>query len=497
MFFIFSFIFTFVLFLIICFVSFSSFAFSMRSYYFIVISIIFFQFFIISQLFFNFPITISNSGDFDIFFNFSNTFIFTGFFIFFSICFSFFYFFSPNNHVSSQNYISFFFYYTAFFAGSILPSVNDFLAFIIFSEILSISAYLLIFLNNTTIHFVSAFKYLVINSISTLFLFIAFTFAGYYFGVSEFSNLFLIFNSAPEWNNNFETGYVLFYFFFFLGFAIKFGVIPFHYWVVPLYQNSSKLSVSYFSTLLKFPFFNILFEAGFSLNKTGQLILFLVGFVSVVYATLFAFFFFKTKRFQFNFRVLMAYSSIANFGTIFMSFPFLSKFAIFYAITYTAATLLVFFTYFDLSETKTGKEISSFYISDYYNSRSSEIRYTQVYSFSYQLFVFSVIFLSGLPIFGLFFAKFSLFSLFFSFYSPFYFTFLGVVFLLINFIFIYLYYQFGFSSIFNIPNNYLANFLVLKSLKNFTLFDYARAFIFFFLNFIIVIVIFIFYFYVV
>jgi multicomponent Na+:H+ antiporter subunit D len=345
MFFFFSFFFIFVFFGLICFISFSSFAFNMRSYYFLAISLVFFQLFIFVQCFLNFP-SMFNFFSSEIFYNFSNTFFFTSFFILFSFCFSILYFFGSNNIISSQNYINFFFVYTAFFAGSILPSVNDFLIFVIFSEILSISAYLLIFLNNTTAHFLNAFKYLVINSISTLFLFISFTFATFYFGVSNFSDLFLIFKSAPEWNNNFETGYILFYFFFFLSFIIKFGLIPFQYWVVPLYENSSKLSVAYFSTLLKFPFFSILFESGVFLNKFAQLVIFFIGFLSVIYGTLFAFYTFKTKRLRFTFRSLIAYSSIVNFGIIFISFPFLSSLSLFYVITYTCVTLIIFFYIF-------------------------------------------------------------------------------------------------------------------------------------------------------
>jgi NADH:ubiquinone oxidoreductase subunit 2 (subunit N) len=495
MFFISSFFFVFLFFFIICFISFFSFAFNTRSYYFLSISVIFFQLFIFVQCLFNFPVNFNSIGG-DIFHVFPNTFLFTSFFIFFSICFSIFYFFGQNNYISTQNYISFFFYYTAFFAGSILPSVNDFLAFIIFSEILSISAYLLIFLNNTTKHFLNSFKYLVVNSISTLFLFLAFTFATFYFGVSEFSNLFLIFQSAPEWNDSFQAGYVLFNLFFFSAFVIKFGLIPFQYWVIPLYQNSSKLSVAYFSTLLKFPFFNILFESGFFLDKSGQFILVLIGFLSVLYGTCFAFYSFKTKRLQFSFRSLMGYSSIVNFGTIFISFPFFSNLAIFYAISYTAATLLIFFTYFDLSESKTSIEISSFYASDYYNSTITP-RYTQSYRISYYLFILSIFFISGLPIFGLFFAKFSIFSLFFTFNFPGYFLIFAIIFLGLNFIFTYLYYQFALYSFFSYPNNYSANFFVLKTFETYTFLDYIRLLGFFYLNLSIILIIFIFYFYII
>jgi NADH:ubiquinone oxidoreductase subunit 2 (subunit N) len=476
MFFVILFISVFFFFFIVWAVSFFFTGNSPRAYFFLCFSVIFFLIFINSVLLFLYSFSYFNS------FNLSSVFLpynqinflFAFFFNFLIIIFSILYLFGPYNKFSTENFSGFFFYYVAFASGLVINFVDDFITFVIFSELLSISAYLLIFFNTNTPRILNSFRYLLINSIGTIFLLLSLTFAVFYFGVSNFSTLFYIFKYAPLWNNEFSVGYFLFHFFFWLSFLVKFGLFPFHFWVLPIYNNSSKFAVVFFSIFLKLPFFPILLSCVRSLSDQFTQILIVFGFISVVLSTIFLFNFFKNKQSSFNFRTIMAYSSINNFGLIFITFPSSDSVILYYVFFYITSTLLVFITYFDLAMDQNGKEIKSF---NFLDNNSS---YFQASIGSYNLFKLSIIALSGLPPLALFFPKFVLFSGLFESSFILYSNIFAILTIFSSFIFIFLYYKFVFTPYFYSVNTQKQYFVVFNF--NYKL-HYVRMFVFSFLYF--------------
>ena len=487
----------FAFFLLVCFLSFVSFNSTVKSVNVLVYSLvfIFIVFFVFFTTMFSNPYLIPLLSPF---FTVYSTSVSVAFFLGFScIIFSILFFSGPFNQFSSQNLMGFFFFLVAVAASFSLLVVSDFIIFVIFSELLAISSYLLIFFNNTHSHFVSSFKYLIINAIGTLFILAGLTFAHFYFGVNDFLNLFYIFENAPLRSSEMETGYLLFNFFFWLGLIIKFGLFPFHYWVFDIYENSSKFAVIFFSTFLKLPFFPIIISALKSATYYVVFCLCIVGFISVLYASIFSVRAFLTNKKKFSFRRLMAYSSINNFGLLFLILPTSRSVTLFYLFSYFLATLFVFLAYFDIADFETKDELRNFYTSP----TNESFFYLTAHKYSYNMFCVSIIVTSGLPLFGLFFPKFVLFGALLN-STGFVFQH-GIIFaialLVGGFFFVYVYYKFSFSGWFTFPHNYLDRFDTLKSDENsrskkFTI--YLRIFCYYVLGLAFILVPYVLYYYI-
>jgi NADH-quinone oxidoreductase subunit N len=372
---------------------------------------------------------------------------------------------SAFNYFAGQNLLSFLFLSISIFGGFCVMYANDFIFFLISIELLSLSSLMLFFSNSNTKAILAAFKYSILNAAGTIFILLSIAFAFFGIGVSSFSDYiqFITLNSTsfPLINKiNF-----LFSFFFFFGILIKFGLFPFHYWVIEIYPSVSKFAVIYLSIFLKLPFFPLLIGLVPILSLFSNFIfplLFMSIFVS-------SFLVFKEAYCDtLTFRKMMAYSSINNLSLLFLSFFSQNFFVIFfYTFVYFLTTLFIFIFFFDITDVS-GSELLKF--------QSSNIKLT-VSKYSVFLFFFSLVIMAGLPPFGIFLPKVYLFSVFVKLlpYSVNISSFLVISLLIANFAFVYAYFKFAFHSYFFDSKNFLENFIILKSFKDFFL---LRPFIF-------------------
>jgi NADH-quinone oxidoreductase subunit N len=479
MFFVLFFLSIFFLFFVLVFSSFFSFNYS-RTLFKSLYSLIFFFIFIFCHFFTTYFYPISNSLLVGLN-NWTTTFLFSTFIFALHLFFIVIFFTGRFNFFGFQNLSSFFFYYVSVVFSIFLAHADDFILFVSFSELIAIPTYLLFFFTNKTPSILSSFKYLIINSLGTLFICFSFLFAFYYFGVSCFSDLFLIFQYPQIWIHDFEVGYYFFQFFFWIGIIVKFGLFPFHFWVPDIYQNISKFGLVLLAIFSKLPFMPVLFEVGRTLVLSSYIEWF--GYfllLSIFYSSIRAFFdAFSNKL---TFRKMIAYSSINNLAIIFF-LSFSSNFYTFFYFNffYFLSSFLVFITYFDIALSTPFRELPSF--SYIYKNSDSPVGVSYVYQ-SYKssifLFFFAIFLLSGLPPFGFFFAKFLGFSAIFSFNFFFNYIFFGLSFILSSFVFIYAYFKFTYYLFFLSPFEF-TNFFISLNKKPFSFKDYIRVFAFFIL----------------
>jgi NADH-quinone oxidoreductase subunit N len=347
---------------------------------------------------------------------------------------------------------------------------NDFIFFLISIELLSLSSLILFFSNAHTNSVLAAFKYSMLNAAGTIFILLSIAFAFFVIGVSSFSDYiqFIILNSTsfPLVNKiNF-----FFSFFFFFGILIKFGLFPFHYWVIEIYPNVSKLAVIYLSIFLKIPFFPLLIGLVPVLSFSSQFI-FPVLFISIFVSALLIY-----KEAYFNtltFRKIMGYSSINNLALLFLSF-FSQNFSVIFLYTsvYFLTTLFTFVSFFDISDSS-GSELLKLGTSKLTLAASK---------FTAFLFFFSLVMIAGLPPFGIFLPKVYLFSSIITLlpYSLNSSSLLIILLLVSNLAFVYAYFKFAFFSYFFDSKNFLENFIILKNFKDFFI---LRPFLFSFFVF--------------
>lgn len=281
-----------------------------------------------------------------------------------------------------------FFYNMIFTAGIFLIICFDFMTVFLLLEIVSLPSYVLIALNKDRFAVEAAIKYLIYGSFASLtFIFSFITFA--HFTGSTFSGDYLLFKIFSDNSKILEP---TFYVFFIITFFIKFGVGPSYAWVPDVYQAANYPTFVYLSTVgklaLAFPLINFYFLYGNFEYKYFALALLIVSAYSGVYG-LFV---------QQNFRRIFAYSSVINLslalsvlfvpGSTPMDFY---KYLFFYSVVsfFTYLTFGIYNQVTDnLSELKVFEDFKTFKGSPATN-----------------LFGIAIFLNSGLPPFGLFYAK--------------------------------------------------------------------------------------------
>lgn len=359
---------------------------------------------------------------------------------------------SSNFFFAPANFIAFLFLYISFFGLFGLLYANDFIGFILFSELLTIPTFFIIFMNNNTAQIFSAFKYLIINSIGTIFFSYFFSIIIFMYGVSNFSDYFLLLQNGVSFDSQFNNFTI---FILFIAISVKFGLFPFHFWIIDIYGNSTLFFLLYASTFSKVGFMIIIFEL-FNTIQIGQYYLF-------VFITIFSAFFSSIAVLRLpvlTFRNLIAYSSINNTSFFVLSLMYndFNVVALFF-LTYIASLIFLVKNFSDLRTTNF-TEITNFVI---------DSTFIQVTPFAYALTGLAFILLSGLPPFGAFFPKlFVFFGIFHSglFSGIFNYVF-AFIFIFSSFSFLYIYFKFFFIVFFFNPTQFLKNLVTfVKSTRN-------------------------------
>lgn len=187
-----------------------------------------------------------------------------------------------------------------FFAylGIIFIFYFDFLSFFLAFELFSFSTILLTLFKYTKNTTNIAIIYFFINAISSIFILLGLFFYYFSFGISSF-------DLTPQYEANI---------FIILGFIMKLGSAPFHFWVLPLYDTIPTIITLYQSVLPKIFYFFLLFHLVNTFNN--------YYFISFL---IFSSFFFGSfiGIFQSRIKKLLAASSIVNLGFFFLTFlPF-------------------------------------------------------------------------------------------------------------------------------------------------------------------------------
>ncbi|WP_343153868.1 NADH-quinone oxidoreductase subunit N [Buchnera aphidicola (Mindarus keteleerifoliae)] len=159
----------------------------------------------------------------------------------------------------------------------------------------------------------SSLKYLILSTISSCFLL---------FGISLIYCIsgnfnFFHFNELSIFSSYDVDRIVLFAWCFILtGFGIKIAIFPFHSWISNIYEGISFSSLLFFSTIIKIVSFIILinFFIFFPKNNLHNLffLIQILSFFSILLGNILA-------LFEKNIRKLLAYSSIAYFGSLLIS----------------------------------------------------------------------------------------------------------------------------------------------------------------------------------
>lgn len=204
----------------------------------------------------------------------------------------------------SLHSISFLLLYTALIS---LCVIQNGLVFLIFWEIMALSAFIVVIFEHEKISTIKAgFNYLIQSHVSILFLMFGFIWVAFKTGSYDF-NAIAIYTTEHQG----VTGVVLFLFFF-IGFAIKAGFVPFHTWL-PYAHPAAPAHVSGIMSgvMIKIGIFGILrmitlIEADY---YTIGIFILTVSVISGLYGVMLAIM-------QHNLKKLLAYHSIENIGII-------------------------------------------------------------------------------------------------------------------------------------------------------------------------------------
>jgi len=193
--------------------------------------------------------------------------------------------------------------------------------------------------------------------------------------------------------------------FFICGLLFKFGSVPFHYWVMDVYEGSPTIVTMFFTIFPKIVltfFFVKLYFFVFVFNMTFfSVLLFICGLLSISIGVINAMYQYKIKRF-------FAYSSIVNVGFVLIAFSSMTFDGFFsglyFIFCYLFSISLIFFI---LINVRRYNFVEFNKLFDFSNLNSSD---------SILLLIISFIFLSfaGIPplagFFGKFFVFFSIFN---------------------------------------------------------------------------------------
>ncbi|HMS66188.1 MAG TPA: NADH-quinone oxidoreductase subunit N [Ignavibacteria bacterium] len=273
---------------------------------------------------------------------------------------------------------------------------NDILIIFIGLELMSVCFYVLAgFLRLRQKSNESALKYFLLGAFMTGFILYGITLI---YGIAGTTNLILIYSNPKILTNYvFIVGAGL----FFIGFMFKIGVFPFHMWIPDVYDGAPTVVSGMFSTAGKIAAVGTILPIILAL-KIGnfKLVFSIAAVATMLYGNIIA-------LAQSNIKRLLAYSSIASAGYIFVGVAAMNEFALqgiaYYLIAYTFMQLGAFIIVSIIEKKDDGSREYKNIDIEYYKGLGKR---NPVLSIFMTLFLFS---LAGIPPFAGFWGKYYIF----------------------------------------------------------------------------------------
>lgn len=287
----------------------------------------------------------------------------------------------------------------------LLITVEELFSFYLILEFQSICLYILASLKKNKYSVEAALKYFILGSFASIVLLIGFSFIYGISGLTHFEDLSIFFKDKtlllPEMEIITKYAIILIS----IGIFFKIYMAPMHLWVADIYAQSPTTSVIIFASSSLMPFYVIFFKFyGHILSEFygfWKHIILLTAILSIIIGTIGAMYQYSIKR-------LLAYSSIANTGYIFLSFltiesPLLLANGLLYVFIYTINTFGVFTLLLTSKMNTNGGEE---YIENIYQLAGLYKKNT-LYSLVWMIYFYAI---AGLPPFSVFFAKIAVFT---------------------------------------------------------------------------------------
>ena len=273
---------------------------------------------------------------------------------------------------------------------------NDILIIFIGLELMSVCFYVLAgFLRLRQKSNESALKYFLLGAFMTGFILYGITLI---YGIAGTTNLILIYSNPKILTNYvFIVGAGL----FFIGFMFKIGVFPFHMWIPDVYDGAPTVVSGMFSTAGKIAAVGTILPIILAL-KIGnfKLVFSIAAVATMLYGNIIA-------LAQSNIKRLLAYSSIASAGYIFVGVAAMNEFALqgiaYYLIAYTFMQLGAFIIVSIIEKKDDGSREYKNIDIEYYKGLGKR---NPVLSIFMTMFLFS---LAGIPPFAGFWGKYYIF----------------------------------------------------------------------------------------
>lgn len=223
--------------------------------------------------------------------------------------------------------------------GMIMSSAGSMLTLYLGLELLSLSLYALTaFDRDSRIASEAAMKYFVLGALSTGMLLYGMSMI---YGAAASLDLAVIAQAAASGQGGLLMAFGLT--FAIVGVAFKFGAVPFHMWIPDVYQGAATPVTLYIGTISKVaavPLFVRLIAEGLGpLSANWQVMAILLSVASLAVGSLFA-------LVQTNMKRMLAYSTIAHIGFLFLGFvaatPQGLAAALFYAVAYALMAAAAF-----------------------------------------------------------------------------------------------------------------------------------------------------------
>jgi len=306
---------------------------------------------------------------------------------------------ASKNYIEKEN-INFGEYYSLILFSvlgmMLMVFANDLLIIFIGLELMSVCFYVLAgFLRLRQKSNESALKYFLLGAFITGFILYGIALI---YGISGTTNLAEIYNQKKLFTNYvFIIGFAL----FLIGFLFKIGVFPFHMWIPDVYDGSPTTISGMFSTAGKIAAVGTILPIILALNITNFKLIFSIAAVAtMMYGNVIA-------LAQSNMKRLLAYSSIASAGYIFVGVAAMNEFALkgiaYYLIAYTFMQLGAFIIVSILEKKDDGSRDYKNVDLDFYKGLGKR---NPIMATFMTIFLFS---LAGIPPFAGFWGKYYLF----------------------------------------------------------------------------------------
>lgn len=306
---------------------------------------------------------------------------------------------ASKNYIEKEN-INFGEYYSlllfSLLGMLLMVYANDILIIFIGLELMSVCFYVLAgFLRLRQKSNESALKYFLLGAFMTGFILYGIALI---YGITGTTNLTQIYTNTKIFTNYvFIVGVAL----FIIGFMFKIGVFPFHMWIPDVYDGAPTVISGMLSTAGKIAAVGTILPIIFTLNILSFKLIFSVAAVAtMMYGNIIA-------LAQTNIKRLLAYSSIASAGYIFVGVAAMNEFALkgiaYYLIAYTFMQLGAFIIASILEKKDDGSRDYKNVEIDYYKGLGKRNPVIATYM---TLFLFS---LAGIPPFAGFWGKYYLF----------------------------------------------------------------------------------------